>query len=787
MSEEIKKQSEANLIYPDQLNIIIRTSIPGYQKIMYKPSMTIKDTTEQNVRFNPMFKLNQSVINKIPEEYRIKQFFNKGLFDSLLIYNGGKPATNLVQATRSGYVDNNINVTLHSIFPSGSVIYVGKKPYVIIDQQWTSGDWNIEVKQKKQEVDPSKIKDPQLYTQLVNDEIISGEEQLNQLPSSTLVGENYSGPLRTSPSPNASSPNASSPNASSPNASSPTTTNIGNQIDEKEDIHPSPPPIKPNSGELTMFSPKQEQRHETLSLEEEKIFETFKQYIQINIKNTSFFRNYFQSQNYKHIIQSLFSNFSKQLQTQILQFYVLITNSNSGLPIDELSHELYTKLCNQVSIIESPSNGDCFFKTVADGINIYNYENQESKISYANYGITSLFTTSVLREIVYRYIEGLGQEIIENMLIIAHEQLEVLNDKFKDSIEGLRLALNVPHITKEQYLTELANIYNANPNFMIFKPSIVPIYINEYENPFRVVKKSEIKQYIASRDYWANDVAIEAICDKLHISIIPIEKYNYKSSFRLKSLLTNNQLTKEKCSKKVMYLFYEKNHYELIRFTYFIKPLINKDQTTYQEKWYTIFKDTDFAPPVHILMLIYGTIYSTLNKLSQNNFAIYKHIMKEIDHSVFKLLINEPKNFSKDFDDIFPNKNTIEFRMRKQYESNTNLIQPPEEQQVVSIKGGQPYKYSTPKYITKKPDEQNRSKIAYTITIDMELHPGTSLTPEQMSKSKCTSKYNTIKKAFSEFTGKPYVIKPVYPESKNNTIKNKEQVKGGRRKTRKHR
>jgi hypothetical protein len=31
-------------IIPDQLNITIRTSIPGYQKIEYKPSMTIKDS-----------------------------------------------------------------------------------------------------------------------------------------------------------------------------------------------------------------------------------------------------------------------------------------------------------------------------------------------------------------------------------------------------------------------------------------------------------------------------------------------------------------------------------------------------------------------------------------------------------------------------------------------------------------------------------------------------------------------------------------------------------------------
>lgn len=91
--------------------------------------------------------------------------------------------------------------------------------------------------------------------------------------------------------------------------------------------------------------------------------------------------------------------------------------------------------------------------------------------------------------------------------------------------------------------------------------------------------------------------------------------------------------------------------------------------------------------------------------------------------------------------------------------------------------------------ITKRPEERDSSKIAYSITIDMELHPGTSLTPQQISESKCNSKYNAIRKAFAEFTGRPYIIPPVYTNTntntKNTTRKNDIQIKGGRsRKTR---
>jgi hypothetical protein len=145
-----KQNSTTTNVIPDQLNITIRTSIPGYQRIEYKPSMTIKYSDAKGVQFNPLFKLDKSKISKIPDEYKVKQFFNKGLFQSLLNYIGASPAKNLTYATRSGYVDNNIKITLDTIFPVNSVIYIGNKPYAIGDIQWSSGDWKLEVKQKKE-------------------------------------------------------------------------------------------------------------------------------------------------------------------------------------------------------------------------------------------------------------------------------------------------------------------------------------------------------------------------------------------------------------------------------------------------------------------------------------------------------------------------------------------------------------------------------------------------------------------------------------------------------------
>ena len=63
---------------PNELKITINTSIPGFQTIRYNPSMTLKDNKDSNsVRFDPLVKLDKSVIEKVPENLRIKEYTEK--------------------------------------------------------------------------------------------------------------------------------------------------------------------------------------------------------------------------------------------------------------------------------------------------------------------------------------------------------------------------------------------------------------------------------------------------------------------------------------------------------------------------------------------------------------------------------------------------------------------------------------------------------------------------------------------------------------------------------------
>ena len=185
--------NKVNEIVPNELKIFINTSVPGYQKITYSPKMTIRDSNETSVRFDPLVKLDLSVIQKTPKDLRIKQFFNKGLFESLVNFHGMEKVKTLLEAMQEGIINNNISVTLKVLFAINTPIYINGEVYYIADVQWTPGDWTIDTKEKPVSFDKSKINNPYLYSKIVNEDIISGQEQINNLPNNFLTGPNYKG------------------------------------------------------------------------------------------------------------------------------------------------------------------------------------------------------------------------------------------------------------------------------------------------------------------------------------------------------------------------------------------------------------------------------------------------------------------------------------------------------------------------------------------------------------------------------------------------------------------
>ena len=180
---------------PNELKINVRTSVPGHQVFRLEPSMIMKNVNKDaSICFNPLIKLNKSVVNKVPEYLRKKQFVDKGLFESLIRFTNSTPAKSLLEAKKNGYIDNNIDVTLNTIMPGETVITIGGRQYVIVDLQWTKGSWKLDTKRKPVQYDINKITDPFIFNAIISDEIVKGENELNALPNSVVYGANYTGP-----------------------------------------------------------------------------------------------------------------------------------------------------------------------------------------------------------------------------------------------------------------------------------------------------------------------------------------------------------------------------------------------------------------------------------------------------------------------------------------------------------------------------------------------------------------------------------------------------------------
>lgn len=144
---------------PNTLTIFINTNIRGSSKIIYKPYMTVPVEDEEkkkkeDVNFNPLIRLNKKIINDIPYDVNPKeiytQFFKKNEFESLISRTISKTFqfrnTNLYTATKYGYIDNNIRLTLDTIFRHNAPFFIKDKPYLVDSYSWTMGDWRIDTK-----------------------------------------------------------------------------------------------------------------------------------------------------------------------------------------------------------------------------------------------------------------------------------------------------------------------------------------------------------------------------------------------------------------------------------------------------------------------------------------------------------------------------------------------------------------------------------------------------------------------------------------------------------------
>jgi hypothetical protein len=813
-------------IIPNELNITINTSVPGFQKIKYSPSMTISNINkdDKTIRFDPLLKLNPATIKKVPEDLRQKEFVNKGLFQSLLNYHqGAHRAKTLKEATFTGIVDNNIKVTLDILFPTNSVIYINKNPYVIVDIQWRKGDWKIDTNQKPVEFDSSKIQNPYLYSSVVQDEIISGEQQLHQLPEDLTYGENYAGPKNTiTPAPSTETVVATpiaSPIASGVKQPSQTQTQTQTQTPIS-----TPPQIPPSNQEnkIVPYDPSKKPIPKTIEIQTDvepyvkpepltitdindnvtplAIEDSNDATVNKNIEeleetnenivpetkllpsklSSKFLRDFFNSVSYYYMVNTLYKFMNDTTKNYINGIYLHTTTITVKTNTSNISKDAYKETVNKLSVKRNSGGGDCFFIAVADAINYYNFINPKDTFVNGIYGSGSkIFTQLYLRSLVSDYI--LSSSNLETYLQNAIVNAANLNEHFENHLKTIEQLSKEQgdnsEITEEDYVNMAENIYKNFDNFFVKRPKQVPFDVTYYYKPFKVITKSEIKSYIESSDYWANEVGISALCSKLKLNIIPIERVDSNNVSRLRIPFANFSNSDNKWN-KYLFLYYYSSHYELITFNYYEKKIQKTGKTIVGFKnlprTAIIFdkRNNDIIPPIYILFLVYGSYYSRQTDEYKEHFSFFPEFMKIIDNSYRNMIdtqhdgnISSLNKFNDFFNSNFPG-NNINSQRVPQIENT-------------SQEGGLTHynPYNKPAYKMVKPrDEINKSNIGYYISIDMELHPGLTLTPEELKESQCRQKWNAVRKAYAGFRGQPYVIPPVYQTNKTNkTLKNKEE------------
>jgi hypothetical protein len=158
--------------------------------------MLIKNLPKENnkVYFNPLIPLNKSIINRIPENIRVLEFFNKGLFDSLINLHGVKKENlpTLEEARNRGIIDNNIKITLDILFPVGTKIYVDNNAYTIVDNLWSNGAWKLDAKPLDLRlIQPENLVNPFTYNKYILEQFKEGKKELQNISETAKYGPNF--------------------------------------------------------------------------------------------------------------------------------------------------------------------------------------------------------------------------------------------------------------------------------------------------------------------------------------------------------------------------------------------------------------------------------------------------------------------------------------------------------------------------------------------------------------------------------------------------------------------
>ena len=140
---------------PNSLIIFVKTRIPNYFKMNYEPKMTVQKIKSHTVYFDPLIKYYEGPItnipSKAPKDLLYTQFFESTEFDTMINrilsdFRYMQKERTFEQAFEQNIINNNIDITLHTLFKPNNLFYINGKPYSIVGSKFNSSDWQIDRK-----------------------------------------------------------------------------------------------------------------------------------------------------------------------------------------------------------------------------------------------------------------------------------------------------------------------------------------------------------------------------------------------------------------------------------------------------------------------------------------------------------------------------------------------------------------------------------------------------------------------------------------------------------------
>ena len=137
--QNVNKPENANY----SLHIYVTTKNPNFYKLTYKPNMSILSSTSRTIYFNPLVKYSEAVINNVPKDTLLRQFMNMFEFNSMInrIQSESKQVT--LTEPNEYIIENNIQITLNTLFKPNNLFYIDNKPYTIVSLKLNPSDWNL--------------------------------------------------------------------------------------------------------------------------------------------------------------------------------------------------------------------------------------------------------------------------------------------------------------------------------------------------------------------------------------------------------------------------------------------------------------------------------------------------------------------------------------------------------------------------------------------------------------------------------------------------------------------